>query len=454
MFDNLTEKITNVFKNFRGKGKITEDNIQDALRQVRMALLEADVNFKVVKEFINKVKEKAVGEEVLKSLTPDQQFIKIVHDELMSVLGETENTLHLTASPSIILLVGLQGSGKTTTCAKLAALLKKKNRKPLLVACDIYRPAAMDQLKFLGEQINVPVFIRRKETDVTVIADESLKEANRLGCDVLIVDTAGRLHIDEKMMEEVARLKKFLNPQEILFVSDSMTGQDAVRVADEFNKQLAVTGIILTKLDGDARGGAAISIRTVTGKPIKFAGISEKIEGLEPFHPDRMASRILGMGDIVSLVEKAEQNISEEQAKKLEAKLRKGQFTLNDFLEQLSQIKKMGPLEDILSMIPGFSQIKEMKTMMPGEKDLKKIECMIQSMTLDERENPKIINGPRKIRISKGSGTQVTDINQLLKQFEQSQRMVKQMSKFAKFGMSGGMNLGGLGGLGGLPKFQ
>ena len=451
MFDNLTGKITDVFKNFRGKGKITEDNIQDALRQVRMALLEADVNFKVVKEFINKVKEKALGEEVLKSLTPDQQFIKIVHDELMAVLGETENILHLTASPSIILLVGLQGSGKTTTCAKLAALLKKKNRKPLLVACDIYRPAAMDQLKFLGEQINVPVFIRRKETDVTAIADESLKEANRLGCDVLIVDTAGRLHIDEKMMEEVARLKKFLNPQEILFVSDSMTGQDAVRVADEFNKQLAVTGIILTKLDGDARGGAAISIRTVTGKPIKFAGISEKIEGLEPFHPDRMASRILGMGDIVSLVEKAEQNITEEQAKKLEAKLRKGQFTLNDFLEQLSQIKKMGPLEDILSMIPGFSQIKEMKTMLPGEKDLKKIECMIQSMTLDERENPKIINGPRKIRISKGSGTQVTDINQLLKQFEQSQKMVKQMSKFAKFGMPGGMNLGGLGGL---PKFQ
>ncbi|HON56192.1 MAG TPA: signal recognition particle protein [bacterium] len=455
MFDNLTEKITDVFRNLGNKGKITENNISDALRQVRIALLEADVNFKVVKEFINKVKEKAIGESVLKSLTPDQQFIKIVHDELVEILGSTDNILHLTVQPSIILMVGLQGSGKTTTCAKLANLQKKKNFKPLLVACDIYRPAAIDQLKFLGDQLNVPVCIRRKETDVVAIAKEALIEANKLGCNLLIVDTAGRLHIDEKMMDEVARLKDFLKPQEILFVADAMTGQDAVRVADEFNKKLEITGIVLTKLDGDARGGAAISIKSVTGKPIKFVGISEKIDGLEPFYPDRLATRILGMGDIVSLAEKVEQNITEEEAKKLEAKLKKGEFTFDDFLKQLQQVRKMGALEDLIAMIPGMSQIKELKQMIPGEKEIKRIECMIQSMTKEERDNPSIINGSRKLRIAKGSGTSVQEINQLLKQFEQSQKMIKQMSKLSKMsfpgagggGLPGGLNLKDLGGL-------
>jgi len=448
MFENLTNKINDIFRNISGKGKISESNIQDALKQVRLALLEADVNFKVVKDFINNVKEKALGEVVLKSITPDQQFIKIVHDELVKVLGESDNALQLSGQPSIIMLVGLQGSGKTTTCAKLAAHLKKRNFKPMLAACDVYRPAAIDQLKYLGEQLTVPVISNPQEKDVLKIAASALKESSVLGADVLIVDTAGRLHIDEKMMEEVARLKEFLNPHEILFVSDAMTGQDAVRVADEFNKKLAISGIILTKLDGDARGGAAISIRSVTGRPIKFVGISEKIDGLEPFYPDRMATRILGMGDIVSLVEKAQETITEEEAKKFEQKIKKGQFTLNDFLSQLSQIRKMGALEDLLSMIPGFSQIKDLKAMMPSDKDIKKIECIIQSMTIEEREDPKIINGSRKMRIAKGSGTNVEMVNQLLKQFEQMQKMVKQMSKFSKFGFPSGLDMSSINSLG------
>lgn len=444
MFDNLTDKFNDIFRRIKGVNKISEKNINDAVREVRIALLEADVHYKVVKDLINNIKEKALGENVLKSLTPDQQFIKIVNDELINFMGAADDGLKLSSTPAVILLVGLQGSGKTTTAAKLANLLKKDGYKPMLVAADIYRPAAVEQLFKLGSMLDIPVYTIEGGKNPVKIAKSSIKESLISGCNVVIIDTAGRLHIDKEMMDEVKNISDEVKPDETLFVADAMSGQDAVNVANEFNSKLPITGVILTKLDGDARGGAAISIKYVINKPIKFVGLGEKIDELEKFYPDRMASRILGMGDVLSLIEKAEKNISEEEAKKLEKKMLKGKFDLEDFLQQLQQIKNMGPLDQLMAMIPGFSQIKELKAFIPSEKDLKRIEAIIQSMTPDERKNPDIINNTRKIRISKGSGTTVQDINKLLKQYFQIQKMMKNIGKFNPMKMF--QDFGGVGG--------
>lgn len=451
MFDNLTDKFQNIFRKIKGINKISEKNIIDAVREVRIALLEADVHFKVVKELVSQIKEQALGADVLKSLTPAQQFIKIVNETIINFMGEGAEELIISGTPSIIMLVGLQGSGKTTTCAKLANHLKKNGHRPMLVACDVHRPAARDQLKKLGTQLNIPVYSEDNSTNAVKIANNSIKECLKTGCNVLLIDTAGRLHIDAEMMKEVRNIYDKVKPNEILFVADAMSGQDAVNVSAEFNNQLPITGIILTKLDGDARGGAAISIKYVVKKPIKFVGLGEKLNELEKFHPDRMTSRILGMGDILSLIEKAESNITEEEAKKLEKKMLKGKFDLEDFLKQLQQIKNMGPLDQIISMIPGFSQMKELKNMVPDESKLKKIEAIIQSMTPEERSNPDIINGSRRLRISKGSATNINDVNALLKQFYQIQKMMKGLNKKNMSNMMQG--LGGLpGGMpGGLP---
>ncbi len=434
MFQDLTEKLEVVFKKLRGHGKLTDKNIAEAMREIRRVLLEADVNFKVAKDFISKVQDKALGYEVLKSITPAQQVIKIIHDELTTLLGDVDSTL-TTASqpPTIIMLVGLQGSGKTTLSAKLAKYLKNKGRSPMLVAADLQRPAAIDQLKIVGENVGVSVLTQSNSTPVQVCED-AVEEARKKGLDTVIFDTAGRLHIDEELMNELVAIKEKTLPDEILFVADGMTGQDAVNTANEFVKRLDFTGIVLTKLDGDARGGAALSIRAVTGKPIKFISVGEKYDALEIFYPERMASRILGMGDVVTLVEKAQQVVDQEETRKLEKKLRRQEFTLEDFFDQLQQIKKMGPLEELMQMIPGMGG-KVMKGLKVDERALVYTEAIINSMTPYERRRPNIINGSRRKRIAYGSGTSVQEVNKLLNQFQMMQKMVKKMSKVGLKGM-------------------
>ena len=430
-FESLGDKLQGVFKKLRGKGKLTEKDIKEAMREIKLALLEADVNFKIVKDFINKVSEKALGADVLESLTPSQQLVKIVNDELTEMIGGTEAaTLQFSSkSPTVIMMCGLQGAGKTTATAKLALHLSKQSRRPLMVACDVYRPAAVKQLEILGKQINQPVFSMGTDTDPVTIAKEAVKYAVQHGNNPVILDTAGRLHIDEELMEELRNIKAETNPTEIMLVVDAMTGQDAVNVAKTFNEQLEITGVILSKLDGDTRGGAALSVKQVTGKPIKFASVGEKLNDLDVFHPDRMASRILGMGDILSLVDKAQAEFDEKEAIALEAKIRKSQFDLDDFLSQLKQIKKLGSFSQILGMLPGVDR--KMLDAVDTEENAKRIvhiEAIIQSMTQEERRNPKIIGANRKIRISKGSGTRVQDVNQLLKQFADMQKMMKQLT--------------------------
>lgn len=427
-FEGLSDRLQDIFRKLRGKGKITEEDVKVAMREIRLALLEADVNFKVVKEFVARVRERAVGQEVLGSLTPGQQIVKIVHDEMTALMGGAESKLNLSSKPpTVIMAVGLQGAGKTTTVAKLAKSLIKQGRRPLLVACDIYRPAAIKQLQVLGEQIGAPVFSMGQQNPVS-IARASLEHARSNNRDIVILDTAGRLHIDEELMDELANIKDQVNPDEILLIVDAMTGQDAVTVADSFHEQLGLTGVILTKLDGDTRGGAALSVKAVTGCPIKYVGMGEKLDALEIFHPDRMASRILGMGDILSLVEKAQATFDQEKAREMERKIRQQEFTLEDFLQQMQQMRSMGPLEDLLGMIPGMGkQMKDIKGQV-DEKELARVEAIIQSMTPSERRDPSIINGSRKKRIARGSGTRVQDVNRLLKQFEESRKLMKQFA--------------------------
>ncbi len=437
MFSGLSEKLQATFQKLKRKGKLSEKDVDSALREVRLALLEADVNYKVVKKFIATLKERAVGAEVLKSLTPGQQVIKIVHEELVKLMGESQSKIVSgDARPSVIMLVGLQGSGKTTTAAKLAAHLRAKGFNPMLAAADIYRPAAIEQLKTLGQKENVPVFSLGKE-DPVIIAQEAFKNAVSEEHDYVILDTAGRLHINEELMSELERIKTKVAPQEILLVVDAMTGQDAVNVAETFHERLNISGVILTKLDGDTRGGAALSVREVTGRPIKFVGIGEKTDAFEPFHPDRMASRILGMGDVLTLVEKAQTVMDEEKGRELEKKLRSQSFTLEDFLEQLQQVKKMGSLDDLVAMVPGFNKMagkKGLKDLSLDEKQLVHVEAVINSMTRNERLQPEIINSSRRRRIAMGSGTTVQEVNRVLKQFEQMKKVFKQFGGMEKGG--------------------
>ena len=446
MFDSLSEKLESVFKKLRSQGVMTEENIKDALREVRLALLEADVNFKVVKDFVECVRIKAIGVEVLHSLSPGQQIIRIVHDELIAVMGgDSDNHLNLAAKPPVaIMMVGLQGAGKTTTCGKLGKHLKGLKRRPLLVPADVYRPAAIEQLKTVGKQLGIEVFdssIDHKPVDICIAA---MHFAELNGYDTVILDTAGRHQIDDYLMNELAEIKAATQPREILFVADAMTGQEAVNVAAGFNDLLDITGVVLTKLDGDAKGGAALSIKAVTGKPIKFVGLGEKLDALEVFHPDRLVSRILGMGDVLSLVEKAQSVFDEKETARLQQKLKRNQFDLEDFLAQMQQIRKMGSLESIMGMIPGMGKMmKQMKGTQPSENDMKRIEAIIRSMTPGERANHSIINGSRRLRIAKGSGTNVPEVNQLLKRFTEAQKVVKQLQKLGPKGLLKGM--GGLG---------
>ncbi|MCX7781317.1 MAG: signal recognition particle protein [Negativicutes bacterium] len=436
VFEGLSEKLQQTFKKLRGKGKLSETDVTEALRDVRLALLEADVNFRVVKDFIARVKERAIGQEVLQSLTPAQHVIKIVHDELTTLMGATQSRITVSSRPpTIIMLVGLQGAGKTTTAGKLANLLKRQGKRPLLVAADVYRPAAIKQLQVLGEKLEIPVYVQEDNKNPVQIAKAAADYALSHARDTVIIDTAGRLHINEELMAELRNIKQTVKPHEILFVADAMTGQDAVTVAETFNNELGLDGVILTKLDGDARGGAALSIRAVTGRPIKFAGMGEKLDALEPFHPDRMASRILGMGDVMSLIEKAQNSIDLEQAKEMERKLRKEDFTLDDFLEQLRQVRKLGPLDQILGMIPGMGSLqKKLQGAEFDEKELKRTEAIICSMTKKERRDPSIINGSRRKRIAIGSGTRVQDVNRLLKQFVEARKMMKRLQEMQKSG--------------------
>jgi signal recognition particle subunit SRP54 len=441
VFESLSEKIQNALGKLKGKGKISEKDLDLAMREVRLALLEADVNFKVVKDFIKNVKERAIGSEVMESLTPGQQVIKIVNDELTNLMGAKESKLNFSPSPpTVILMCGLQGAGKTTTTGKLAFNLKKQNKRPLLVACDIYRPAAIKQLEVVGERAGVPVFSMGDKHNPVDIAKAALEHGKKHGNDVIIVDTAGRLHIDEALMDEIKNIYDAVTPTEVLLVLDAMTGQDAVNVAQSFNEKLGITGVILTKLDGDARGGAALSIRAVTDKPIKFVGMGEKLDALETFYPDRMASRILGMGDVLSLIEKAQASIDEKKALELEKKIRTAQFTFDDFLDQLEQMKNIGPLDQILGMMPGVNS-KALKGLDVNDKEIVRIEAIIKSMTKKERDNPDIIDSSRRKRIALGSGTNVQDVNKLLKQFKETKKMMKKftdmektMKKKGKFG--------------------
>lgn len=444
MFGNLSLRLNDIFKKLRNKGRLSEQDISDVLREIRLALLEADVNFKVVKDFLEKIKQKALTSEVLESLTPAQQVIKIVHQELISLLGDTSSKIQLSSNPpTVILLVGLQGCGKTTTAVKLAQYFKKQGHNILLVAADIYRPAAVKQLKTLAGQIQVEVYsedlqdTRLKEAkglsqEVVKIVQNAINYAKSTGKDIVIIDSAGRLHIDSEMMDELKKIVENVTPTEIIFVVDSMVGQDAVLQAQNFNSQLPITGIILTKCDGDARGGAALSVKSIIGKPIKFIGTGEKISALSFFHPDRFASQILGMGDILTLIEKAEREFDIKKAEELQRKLKRQEFTLEDFREQLQQIKKLGPIDQLLDLIPGFSIFRKKQNIQIEENNLKKIEAIINSMTKEERQNPQIIDGSRKRRIAKGSGTQVQEVNQLLKQFEQTKKMLKQISEVGK----------------------
>ena len=424
-FEGLSSRLQEITKKMKGEARITESNMKEMLREVKLALLEADVNYKIVKDFIGKVQEKALGQEVMKSLKPGEQVVKIVKDELVELLGGTESKINISPNPpTVIMLVGLQGSGKTTTAGKLANLLRKQGKKPLLVACDVYRPAAIKQLQVVGGQLNIPVYSEENNKDVVAIAKRAMNTAISKLNDVVILDTAGRLHVDEELMQELQNVKKSVRPHEILLVVDSMTGQDAVNVAAEFNEKVGIDGVILTKLDGDTRGGAALSVKKVTGAPIKFAGMGEKLSELEVFHPDRMASRILGMGDVLSIIEKAEASLDLEEAEKLEKQLSKNKFDLNDYLAQLKQIKKMGSFSSILKMIPGMNKLGDIKI---DDKEFDKIEAMINSMSAEERANPKILNGSRRKRIAKGSGRQVSEINRFMESFEMTQKMMKQM---------------------------
>ena len=430
MFQSLSEKLANAFKKFRSKGKLTASDVKEGMREIKLALLEADVNFKVVKEFVAQVKEKAMGAEVLESLTPGQQVIKIVNDQLVELMGGTNSKL--TYSPSgftVLMMVGLQGTGKTTTCGKLAAYLKKNGKKPMLAACDIYRPAAIDQLEVVGRTVDVPVFTDRENRVAEDIALKARKEAEKKGFDVLIVDTAGRLQIDEELMEELVRVKKAIKPHEILLVVDALTGQDAVNAAEGFNEKLGIDGIVMTKMDGDSRGGAALSAKKVTGKPVKFIGMGEKFDALEPFHPERMASRILGMGDMLSLIEKAQESYDEEKAAKLEKKLRKNEFTLEDFLDQMGEVQKMGGIGKMLEMLPGMnSKSVSDDEIEKSEKEFRQMEAIICSMTLEERRNPSLLNASRRKRIAAGSGQPVSKINSLIKKYEDAKKLMKQFS--------------------------
>lgn len=440
MFESLTDKLNIAFKKLRGHGKLTEKNIDAGLKEVRMALLEADVHYRVVKQFLATIRERAVGQEVLTSLTPGQQVVKIVHEELVRLLGEQHEALSLEGKPAPVMLVGLQGSGKTTTAGKLAKFLTKQNRRPLLVPADIYRPAAIEQLKKLGQALHVPVFSSTQDMDPVDICVRAIRTGHELGCDCLLIDTAGRLHIDESLMEELQRIKAAVHPSDIVLVADAMTGQDAVNIAKAFNDALDIGGVVLTKMEGDARGGAAISIRAITSKPIKFVGVGEKLDALEAFHPDRMASRILGMGDMLSLIEKAQNAVDEKKARELQNKLRRNEFTLEDFRDQMAQVRKMGSLEEILSMIPGMGKLKQMKQFKVDEKEFVRITAIIDSMTVEERRRHQILNASRRRRIARGSGTSVQDVNQLLKSYVQVQKMIKKMNK-------GGLPMLGRGGL-------
>ena len=440
MLENLGNRFQDIFKKIRGHGKLSETNIKDALREVKMSLLEADVNYKVVKDFTNKISEKAIGTEVIRGVNPAQQFIKLVNDELVELLGGTSSKLTKgLRNPTIIMLAGLQGAGKTTFAAKLAKFLKKQNEKLLLVGVDVYRPAAIKQLQVLGQQIGVDVYSEENSKDVVGIATRAIEKAKEINATYMIVDTAGRLHVDETLMEELKELKKAIKPQEILLVVDAMIGQDAVNLAESFNNALSVDGVILTKLDGDTRGGAALSIKAVVGKPIKFIGVGEKLNDIEIFHPDRLVSRILGMGDVVSLVEKAQEVIDENEAKSLEEKIKSQKFALHDFFKQLQTINRLGSLGGILKLIPGMPKIDDLA---PAEKEMKKVEAIIQSMTKEERKKPDILKASRKIRIAKGSGTEVSDVNKLLKQFDQMKSMMKMFSS-GKMPNMGAMGKGG-----------
>jgi signal recognition particle subunit SRP54 len=457
MFDNLSEKLQRVFKNLRGEGKLSAENMESALREIRMALLEADVNFRVVKQLIENIKVKAMGEEVLTSLSPSQQVIKIVHEELIKILGSHESKLRFANEPpSVFMIVGLQGSGKTTSTGKLSRWLSKNGHRPMVVSVDVYRPAAREQLKVIAREVGQPIYEGAPgESQPLELAKSARREATNSGRDVLLVDTAGRLHIDEDLMTELQQLKDQLNPVEILFVADAMTGQDAVKSADEFHKRLGITGVILTKMDGDARGGAALSIRQVTGQPLKFVGIGEKSDALEAFHPDRAANRILGMGDILSFIEKASEQIDQKKAVEMQRKLIENDFTLEDFRDQLKSIRKLGPLSSLLDMMPKMGMLKELKDVKVDEKEIGRVVAIIDSMTPKERDNHMIINGSRRRRIARGSGTSVQDVNQLLKQYTQARKMMKSLSggmggmlgkKLGKMKLPGGFPFGDMGG--------
>ncbi|MCL2753341.1 MAG: signal recognition particle protein [Defluviitaleaceae bacterium] len=442
-FESLGQKLQNVFKGLKSKGVLSEKDVKEAMREVRLALLEADVNFKIVKEFVANVTEKAVGDTVLKGLNPGQAVIKIVNEELVELMGSTQSKLTFANQPpTVYMMVGLQGSGKTTTSAKIAAQMRKQGKKPLLVACDIYRPAAIKQLQTLGDNMDIPVFERGGQNPVAT-ATEAIEHARHMGMDIVVVDTAGRLHIDEELMGELADIRTAIRPQEILLVVDAMTGQDAVNVAESFSEKIGIDGVIITKLDGDTRGGAALSVRKVTGKPIKYVGMGEKVENLEPFHPDRMASRILGMGDVLSLIDKAQEAFDAEQAAELERKIRKNEFDLNDFLEQMQQVKKMGPLQNLLGMMPGMGKMK-INAEDINEKALGHVEAIVKSMTPKERANPALLNGSRRKRIAAGSGRDVQEVNRMLKQFEEMKKMMAQFTNMGKSGKRRGkMPMGG-----------
>lgn len=447
IFENLADRLQETFKKLRGHGKLTADDVNATMREIRIALLEADVNFKVVKDFIKKIKERAVGQEVLESLTPAQAVIKIVNEELTALMGQTQSHINISPkAPTIIMMVGLQGAGKTTSAGKLGLMFKKQGKHPLMVAADIYRPAAIKQLQVLGSQIDIPVFAKEDCKDAVRITNEAIDYAKSHANDIVIIDTAGRLHIDENLMQELKSIKEDVKPHEILLVVDAMTGQDAVNVAESFNNDLGLDGVILTKMDGDARGGAALSVKAVTGCPIKFVGAGEKLEALEPFYPDRMASRILGMGDVLTLIEKAQTAFDAEEAKKMEKAFRKNEFTLDDFLSQLNQVRKLGSFENILGMIPGMGGLKkklgDVDIDMNG-KEIKHIEAIIRAMTPEEKRNTKIINGSRRKRIAMGSGTKVQEVNKLLKQFEEMKKMMKKMSNMKQLNKKGKKGKGG-----------
>ncbi|MFB6466612.1 signal recognition particle protein [Cytobacillus sp. Hz8] len=439
-FEGLADRLQNTIQKIRGKGKVSEADVKEMMRDVRLALLEADVNFKVVKEFVKKVSERAAGQEVLKSLTPGQQVIKVVKEELTELMGGEQSKIAVAnRPPTVIMMVGLQGAGKTTTTGKLANLLRKKhNRNPLLVAADIYRPAAIKQLETLGKQLNMPVFSLGDQISPVEIAKLAIEKAKEEHNDYVLIDTAGRLHVDERLMDELKQIKELTSPDEIFLVVDAMTGQDAVNVAQSFNEQLGLTGVVLTKLDGDTRGGAALSIRSVTNTPIKFVGLGEKLDALEAFHPERMASRILGMGDVLTLIEKAQANVDEEKAREMEQKFRTASFTLDDFLDQLGQVRKMGPLDELLKMMPGANKIKGLNNMQIDEKQISHVEAIIKSMTKNEKNHPETINASRRKRIAKGSGTTVPEVNRLLKQFEDMKKMIRQMSGLQQKGKKKG----------------